>query len=205
MIRTLNPQLFDHIPERAAGIVSGWLEGSPVHIRITRSRSSKTGDYRPPSGKNGIHRITVNHDLESHAFLITLVHEIAHMLVFIRHGRRVKPHGMEWKDQFSLLMAQLLDGGVFAGPVEAAVRRHFSNPKATAVHDLELTRLIAAPERNGEIFLADLPESTAFRIQNGRTFLKKEKLRKRYRCVEVSTRRAYLFSPAARVIPIDLA
>ena len=201
MIRDPKALLLDHISEHAAGIVSGWIEGYPVHIRVTRSRTSKTGDYRAPV-RQGIHRISVNHDLEPNAFLITLVHEIAHMMVFVRHGRRAKPHGKEWKDQFSRLMAQLLDEGVFSGPVEAAVRRHFANPRATAVHDLELTRLLVEPEKNGEIFLADLPESTTFRIHNGRTFMKKEKLRKRFRCVELATRRAYLFSPAARVTPV---
>lgn len=204
MIRDLKDLLLDHIPNRAAGIVCSWIEDYPVHIRVSRSRTSKTGDYRAPV-RQGIHRITVNHDLEPNAFLITLVHEIAHMMVFVQYGRRARPHGKEWKDQFSRLMAQLLDEGVFNGPVEAAVRRHFGNPRATAIHDMELTRLIASPKKNGEIFLADLPDSTAFRIHNGKTFMKKEKLRKRFRCVELSTRRAYLFSPAAKVTPVDLS
>ena len=39
-----------------------------IHLRITGMRAS-SGDYRPPTG-NG-HQITVNHDLNPFAFLIT--------------------------------------------------------------------------------------------------------------------------------------
>ena len=38
-----------------------------------------------------------------------------------------------------------------------------------------------------------------FKLKNGRVFRKDEKLRKRYKCTEVKTKRIYLFSPVAEV------
>ena len=42
-----------------------------------------------------------------------------------------------------------------------------------------------------------------FKLKDGRIFRKEEKLRKRYKCVEVSSRRVYLFSPVAEVEHIE--
>jgi len=38
-----------------------------------------------------------------------------------------------------------------------------------------------------------------FKIKDGRIFRKHERLRKRYKCIEVSSKRVYLFSPVAEV------
>ena len=44
-----------------------------------------------------------------------------------------------------------------------------------------------------------LPVNAVFKIKDGRVFRKGEQLRKRFKCVEVSTKRVYLFSPVAEV------
>jgi len=38
-----------------------------------------------------------------------------------------------------------------------------------------------------------------FKLKDGRIFRKEEKLRKRYKCTEISSKRVYLFSPVAEV------
>ena len=48
-----------------------------------------------------------------------------------------------------------------------------------------------------------LPHQALFKLKDGRVFRKEEKLRKRYKCVEVSSRRVYLFSPVAEVEHIE--
>ncbi|HAD34265.1 MAG TPA: hypothetical protein DCF44_07170 [Chitinophagaceae bacterium] len=45
--------------------------------------------------------MSVNGNLNSYHFLITLLHEIAHMLVWEQFRNRVKPHGLEWKHVFA--------------------------------------------------------------------------------------------------------
>jgi SprT protein len=42
-----------------------------------------------------------------------------------------------------------------------------------------------------------------FKLKDGRIFRKQEQLRKRFKCVEVKSRRVYLFSPVAEVEIIE--
>jgi hypothetical protein len=43
-------------------------------------RQTRHGDYR--KGVNGKHEITVNSNLNKYKFLITLIHEISHLVAF---------------------------------------------------------------------------------------------------------------------------
>ena len=80
------------LPEGTFELVSAYLHAHRIHLTVTRERSSILGDYRNAvDGKN--HRISVNGNLNPYAFLYTLIHEIAHLLVFDRFGHRVASHG----------------------------------------------------------------------------------------------------------------
>jgi SprT protein len=48
-----------------------------------------------------------------------------------------------------------------------------------------------------------LPLRAIFKLKDGRIFQKEEKLRKRFKCVEIATKRVYLFSPVAEVEVIE--
>jgi hypothetical protein len=73
-----------------------------VHLKIVNERQTRHGDYR--KGVNGKHEITVNSNLNKYKFLITLIHEISHLVAFEKFGRNIKPHGNEWKYSFQRLM-----------------------------------------------------------------------------------------------------
>ena len=91
--------LAKYIHEDAAKIIAQWIVDTKCRFRITKSRSSKFGDYRPPYGFAG-HRISVNHDLNPYAFLITTVHEFAHLKTWNEHKHLVKPHGSGMEKKF---------------------------------------------------------------------------------------------------------
>ena len=97
-----------YIPGKSVELIYEWLREHKIHLKISKKRSSKLGDYRSPHKGKG-HLITVNHDLNPYAFLITLVHEIAHMLVWERYRNRVRAHGPEWKDTYRKLMLPFFD------------------------------------------------------------------------------------------------
>ena len=48
--------------------------------------------------------------------------------------------------------------------------------------------------------LEELPADALFRIEDGRTFRKGKKLRKRYQCQDISNGKLYLFSPVYEVL-----
>ena len=198
---TLREGLKPYLPEQGLEQVMQWIDGRPVHMRITRGRTSKLGDYRPPQ-KDHIHRISVNGDLNPYEFLITLTHEIAHMAVWEQHGRRVRPHGKAWRYQYASMMAELLKRNIFPEGMKVTILKQVNNPRATSKTDTDLARALQEHnvDKDGH-FLEDLPEGAVFRLQNGRRFQKQVKLRKWYRCISLDNRRPYRISPIARVIP----
>ncbi len=203
------------LPESAIDPVIAWFSENPVHLRISKSRSTKYGDYRAPVNGSPP-KISVNHNLNKYDFLITLVHEMAHHEVYAEHTRsggftlftrkksRPKPHGKEWKDKYKALMLPYMHSGVFPPEILASLEKYFHNPRAAAgtSHHLAVV-LNQYNDPDGKEFVEDLPLDAMFVIPGGRIFQKKEKLRKRYRCISLTNKRAYLFSPAARVSRLE--
>ncbi|MEX0966255.1 MAG: SprT-like domain-containing protein [Bacteroidia bacterium] len=173
-------------------------------FKISRARKSKYGDFRP-SFRGQPHRISVNHNLNPFLFLITYIHEYAHLATWKLHGQKAKPHGTEWKEQFKVLMQPFFQAEVFPQDVTRQLQAYMLNPAAASCTDVKLHRLLR--NYDGAIkrlpTLEELPGSCHFEWHDGRIFQKKEKLRKRYRCMEVETKRLYLFSPLAEVKLLD--
>ncbi len=168
------------------------------HLTITRDRKTKAGDYRHPFGNRG-HRISVNGSLNQYAFLITFVHEMAHLTNWERHGRKVNPHGKEWKTAFQEEMLPFLREDIFPDDILKQLRIHMKNPKSATVRDLELMRLLRSyDDPTHKVLLEDVPENEEFLLGSKR-FIKGVKLRKRFRCELVGTGRIYLVSAIAEV------
>ena len=54
--------LAKYIPSAVVPLLAGWVIDFNAHLRVTKARNSKLGDYRHPFGDDG-HRITINHNL----------------------------------------------------------------------------------------------------------------------------------------------
>ena len=108
-----------------------------MHLKIVNERVTRHGDYRKMP--NGQHQITVNANLNKYRFLITLIHEIAHLLAFTKYGRNIKPHGLEWKRVFQYLMLPFLRPEVFPNQLLPLLARHFKNPRASSDTDAKLS------------------------------------------------------------------
>lgn len=188
-----------YIPEPAVDVIAGWIYHYDFKLKIRRSRSTKLGDYRAPLN-NRNHQITVNHDLNQYAFLITLVHEVAHLTNWNKHQHRVKPHGNEWKQEFKLLMQPFFEMNLFPEDVHAALRRYLLDPAASSCSDHHLMRVLKKYDhRSGGLLLENLPENSVFIFNKTRRFIKGKKVRTRFKCMELTTKRLFLFSPLAEV------
>lgn len=192
--------LRDYVPEEAASIIAEWINDSGCKFKISKSRATKFGDYRPPHQGKG-HRISVNGDLNPYAFLVTAVHEFAHLKTWNEHKTLVKPHGLAWKRNFKVLMDVFFELEVFPTDIKTAVHNYLKNPKASSCSDIHLFRALREYDEAKEDHhtVETLPHQSVFSLKNGRVFKKGEKLRKRYRCIEVDTGRIYLFNPIAEV------
>ncbi len=191
--------LLKYLPEHAVEPVFELIKANAVHLKIVNERVTRHGDYRRhPSGK---HQITVNANLNKYRFLITLVHEIAHLAAFEKYGRNIKPHGDEWKITFQRLMIPFIRPEIFPNSVLPLVANHFRNPTASSDTDARLAfALKQFDERKPDIyFVHEVPSGSYFRIKNGSVFQKKGLRVKRYECLEVKTGKLYLFNANAEV------
>ena len=190
--------LAKYIPEPAIPLISEWIYHFNFKLKIKKARQSKFGDYRPPlPGTN--HQITINHDLNQFAFLITLVHEIAHLLCHERHGNNVKSHGEEWKTCYRELMRPFMRLEIFPPDVFDGIIKYMKDPAASSCSDEYLFRALKRYDKpNGFVHLETVSNNSEF-IFNERHFIKGPKIRKRYKCIEKNSKHIYLFAALAEV------
>lgn len=195
-----------YLPAEAAPLVARWIDYFKCEFKISRNRNSKFGDYHSPYGGKG-HRISVNYDLNPYAFLVTTVHEFAHLHTWNEHKQKAKPHGTEWKNNFKKMMQPFFEKEIFPADVKRAIINYLDNPAASSCSDLNLYRSLRkydAPKVSEAILTVEkIPLKALFKLKDGRVFRKDEKLRKRFKCTEVATKRIYLFSPVAEVELIE--
>ncbi|MGB7395945.1 MAG: SprT-like domain-containing protein [Pricia sp.] len=195
----MDKTLEKYLPERAVALCSELIKNNNVHLKIVNERVTRHGDYRRMP--NGIHQITVNATLNKYRFLITLVHEIAHLVAFEKFGRRIKPHGREWKHTFQHMMLPFIRPEIFPSQLLPLLAKHFRNPKASSSTDAGLSMALKEfdPGQPDRTYVFEIPSGSVFRIYNGKTFKKGNRRTKRYECVELETGKMYLFQPNAEV------
>jgi hypothetical protein len=199
----LNETLAKYIPEHAVKPAFDLIVANQVHLKIVNERQTRHGDYR--RGHTGKHEITVNASLNKYRFLITLIHEIAHLVAFEKFGRNIKPHGDEWKFTFQRLMVPFIRPEIFPGQLLPLLARHFKNPTASSDTDTTLSLALKQYDKeNDKNYVFEIPYGSVFRIKNGKIFKKLAVRTKRFECIEISSGRTYLFNPNAEVELINI-
>lgn len=201
----LEAALKPFLPENSVELACEKLREFPHHLVITKPRSTKLGDFTAdPRGQR--HTLTVNGNLNPYAFLITLMHELAHLVTWLKHKDRVKPHGQEWKSEFKQTLGPFLRRNVFPEDIAKAVQGYLANPSAATCTDMVLSKTLARYDRNNHPdvkLLDDVPLHDKFVYgKDKRTFIKGDRLRTRYRCFEEGTNYEYWFSPLTKILHV---
>ena len=170
-------------------------------FKIKRSRKTKLGDYRFDPAKKK-HVITVNNDLNPYSFLITYLHEVAHLLAFQKYGRSIAPHGREWKQEFQAVTSPVLTPEIFPGPVIKAFGHYMKNPKASSCSDPKLLAALRQFDQQPGTFLNEIAPGDWFIFQ-GRIFQHLEKKRTRHICLEKKSNKKFLISGHASVERVE--
>lgn len=181
-----------------------WIK-IPFSFKVQKPRATKLGDFRYRKDRK-IQTITINSNLNRYQFLLTYIHEVAHLHAFERFGAGHPPHGLEWKKTFQTLMDPILIHGIFPKDILIPLRNHMTNPAASSSRDLflqkEMSKYDAPSEtESDELFLSDLMTGRQF-ILSGRKFKKGETRRTRVMCEEVDSGRKFLVSNLAKVKPV---
>ncbi len=199
-------QLSSYLPNGSFEDVASYLTEFKVHLTVTRERRTILGDYRNGhSNKN--HRISVNGNLNKYSFLITLLHELGHLLAFEKYGNRIQPHGEQWKNEFGKILARFITKKIFPPDIELMLLQSLKNPAASSCAEDSLLRVLKKYDAHkpGIYFVEELPVNSLFKLKSGKTFSKGNKVRKRFLCKEISTGKLFLFSPVAEVELVNTA
>ena len=194
-----------YLPEGSFEAVIQLINHYKVHLTVTRARKSVLGDYRHPFlGAN--HKISVNGNLNKYEFLITLLHELAHLLCYEQYKNKVEAHGKEWKAIFGKLLNQFIQLAIFPEDIKKCLLKTLMNPAATANGETALLLVLRnydTQKREGYAFVAHLPIGALFESQKGRIFQRGKKRRIRIECVELATGHIYSFSALTEVKLLD--
>ena len=174
------------------------LNDKKIIFLLNNKRKTKHGDFRITKDKKTL--ITLNKTKNKYQFLITLLHEIAHYETYIKYQNTVKPHGIEWKNNFRLLMLPFLNNYIFPDEILNNLINYIKNPKASTENDFNLIMSLKKYDFNiNSNFIFELKEGDFFKIENGKKYKFIRKRIKRIECIEVESGRKYLFSPQVEV------
>jgi hypothetical protein len=194
--------LSKYLPSNFIEIVVELLVKYPVKFRVAKPRKTKLGDFR--ANRDGLHEITVNGDLNPYSFLITTIHEFAHLVTFEEHKGRVKPHGKEWQLTYSKMIYPVIETGDLPKDVSDVLLNSLINVKASSCTDQNLSRVLIKYDKviEGLISLEELESKSVFSL-SGKNFTKGNLRRTRYVCVDNSNNKRYLISALAQVKKIE--
>lgn len=185
------------LPAGTERYVAEFLIEKVVHFTVTKDRKSKYGDYRQPyEGKP--HLISVNGSLNKYAFLVTTVHEMAHLTAYEKYRNSVQPHGQEWKTEFRLAFQPIFAMGVLPVDVTLAVNNYLKNIKSSSCGDDALYRVLKRYDKTPATLVEQLEFGAKFKL-NGLIFVKGKKLRKRYECKVLNSRKVFRVLGVAEV------
>tara|TARA_Y100000741_G_C18161179_1_gene521233 strand:+ start:308 stop:898 length:591 start_codon:yes stop_codon:yes gene_type:complete len=190
--------IFDFVPKTSISYLKSLLVDKKIIFLIKNKRKTKHGDFRITNDKKAI--ITLNKTKNKYQFLITLLHEIAHYNTYIDHGITVKPHGIEWKNNFRFLMFPMLKQTVFPNNILDNLTNYMKNPKASTENDFNLIMSIKKYDFNMvSNFVFQLKEGDIFKTNNDKKYKFIRKRIKKVECIEVRSGKKYLFSPQVEV------
>ena len=144
----------------------------------------------------------MNGSLNKYAFLITLIHELGHLITFQEYGNRVLSHGKEWKLAYRRVLEDFIGMNLFPADILGSLRKSLHNLPASSCSDVHLARVLKKYDPDKSVVLVEnVSEGTLFKTADGRIFNRGRQIRKRIECTEVKTGKIYLFSPVYEVKP----
>ena len=185
----MTEKLSKNLPQNSVSLVAEILSQHPIAIKI----------YKKMDEGNMFIQITLNNSLNSYQFLLTLIHEIAHFTTHKQY-KHAKPHGIQWKTHFQHLMLPFLHPSIFPQELLPYLANYLKNPKASTGSDVNLTYALKQfddiSEKN---MIIEIQHGSLF-LFNNKTFKKGNLRRTRFECIELNSRRTYLFNQNAEVV-----
>ena len=188
--------IFSILNPKTHKLLKRWINKLNVKVKLSKERKTKLGDFKVYQGNM---YITINDNLNKYSFLITLVHELAHAFVYVEYKNAVNPHGKEWKNKFKYLMLNFLSNEYFPDAILNPLSQYLISPKASTYSDLDLAKSLQRYDDSILNTVLEINDKNSFFTYSGRKYIILNKLRKRYKCKEISSGKVYLFHPLTKV------
>lgn len=184
-----------YLPSNTLHYLKVWFADYYIHIKVTRNRNSKLGDYRKLQDHS--HEITINSTLAPQLFFFVLTHELAHLIAFEKYGRKISPHGNEWKETFRQMLLQSLS--VYEENLRPIILQFSKSPRANFMASPDLVKYFHIEKQEDSLtFIEELGKGDFFMYRNEK-YLLEGLVKKNYLCKNLATGRKYSFKPLARV------
>lgn len=184
-----------YLPHNTLQYLKVWFSDYYIHIKITRNRNSKLGDYRKLPDNS--HEITINSTLAPELFFFVLTHELAHLIAFEKYGRRISPHGSEWKETFRQMLLQSIE--VYEENLRPIIIKFSRSPKANFMASPDLVKYFHIEKQDDALVFIEELQKGDFFIYRNEKYLLEGLIKKNYLCKNLATGRKYSFKPLARV------
>ncbi len=200
-LEQLHPELAKvapHLPSESLDLIGRLLVEIPCTLVPVQVRRSKHGDHRSLGlGRKSL--ITINVCGNRYQFLLTLLHELAHAVVYQSWGWRTAPHGRKWQSAFRKLIERANRERCFPDDLQPLLQAHVARPSSTSFRDLKLQKGLRRYDTlDQRPFVADLAHGAVFSLDGKQIFRLGKKLRKDYECATLDGRKYYV-APTARV------
>lgn len=184
-----------YLPQNTLRYLKIWFADYYIHIKVTRNRNSKLGDYRKLPDHS--HEITINSTLVPQLFFFVLTHELAHLIAFEKYGRKISPHGNEWKETFRQMLLQSIS--VYEENLRPVIVQFSKSPKANFMASPDLVKYFHIEKQEDSLtFIEELEKGDFFMYRNEK-YLLEGLIKKNYLCKNLATGRKYSFKPLARI------
>jgi len=184
-----------YLPQNTLEYLKIWFSDYYIHIKVTRNRNSKLGDYRKVPDNS--HEITVNSTLTPQLFFFVLTHELAHLIAFEKYGRKISPHGNEWKETFRNMLMESLE--IYDEELKPIIIKFSKSPKANFMASPDLVRYFHTEKQDDTLHFIEQLQKGEFFIYRNEKYLLEGLVKKNYLCKNLATGRKYSFKPLARV------
>jgi SprT protein len=203
MVKSAGPESSSKVlslfPEDTRWLISEYFSKYSFRLRITNPRKLRLGSFRA-AYRGEMPIINLNNDLGPYSFLLVFLHELAHLVVWQQFGRKVLPHGQEWKRAYHQLTTPLMDGNCLPNDLKSGLEKYFLKSRASFQRDIGFQRILHSLDGKGQLLtLHDIPDKGTFHLMDGKQMVKIERIRTRYKCYCPSNKRYYLVSPAAQI------
>jgi SprT protein len=184
-----------YLPPNTLHYLKIWFADYYIHIKVTRNRNSKLGDYRKLPDHS--HEITINSTLAPQLFFFVLTHELAHLIAFEKYGRKISPHGNEWKETFRQMLLQSIS--VYEENLRPVIIQFSKSPKANFMASPDLVKYFHIEKQEDSLTFIEKLEKGDFFMYRNEKYLLEGLIKKNYLCKNLATGRKYSFKPLARV------